>query len=65
MNALAVIGIGIIMSVCLYWFYIIFHKDIGFSWLSEEWRLGLGHRASAAIPALVILSGFMSYSHFN
>jgi len=40
-------------------------KDIGFSWLSEEWRLGLGHRASAAIPALVILSGFMSYSHFN
>jgi hypothetical protein len=52
MNALAVIGIGIIMSVCLYWFYIIFHKDIGFSWLSEEWRLG-PRGAYAGIIALI------------
>jgi len=52
MNALAVIGIGIIMSVCLYWFYIIFHKDRGFSWLSEEWRLGPRGAYAGIIMAL-------------
>lgn len=61
MNALAVISIGIIMSVCLYWFYIIFHKDRGLSWLSEEWRLGRGNRgAYAGIIALGIVVGVMS-----
>ncbi|MCA2555126.1 MAG: hypothetical protein IM466_15780, partial [Microcystis sp. M04BS1] len=66
MNALAVIGIGIIMSVCLYWFYIIFHKDRGLSWLSEEWRLGpRGAYAgiSALIAGIIIISGILGMSY--